>query len=115
MTTRPFVLGLTLALFFVPGGAGGQAPLEQVRVPERQANTNVHMGPSSAQPVLVLAPKGTVFPVVKRQGEWFLVRLAPDLRKLGTPMRWYQDETEGWVHDSTVEAVQARPGPSKKP
>lgn len=109
MTTRAIFLGLTLASCLVPGRALGQTPSEQVRVPDRQANANVHMGPSSGQPVLVLVPKGTVLPVLKRQGEWVAVRLAPELRKLGTPMRWYKNETQGFVHESTVEVVPAKP------
>ena len=115
MTARSIVAGVTLALFLVPGIAFGQAAPEQVRVPDRQANTNVHMGPSSGQPILVLAPKGTVLPVLKRQGEWFAVRLAPELRKLGTPMRWYKNEDQGFVHESTVEVVPSKPQPKKKP
>ena len=56
----------------------------------------------------MLVPKGTVLPVLKKQGEWFLVHLAPELRKLGTPMHWYKNETQGWVHESTVEAAPRR-------
>ena len=115
MTTRSFFRGLTLTLLLFPAGAFGQAAPQQVRVPDRQANTNVHMGPTSAQPILVLVPKGTVLPVLKKQGEWFAVQLAPELRKLGTPMRWYKNEDQGWVHESTVEVVQSKPQPKQKP
>jgi hypothetical protein len=77
---------------------------EYVRVPDRQTNTDVKAGPGSGSIVLVLVPSGTVLPVVGRQGEWIEVALAPELRKLGTPMRWYRNETSGFVHESTVEA-----------
>ena len=115
MTTRRFALGLVLAFAVLSDGAFGQAAPQQVRVPDRQANTNVHMGPSSGQPILVLVPKGTVLAVIKTQGEWFNVRLAPELRKLGTPMRWYKNEDQGFVHESTVEVVPSKPQPPRKP
>jgi hypothetical protein len=95
--------------------ASAQLMPEQVRVPDRQDYTNVHMGATSTQPVIVLVPAGTVLPVIKKQGEWYLVKLAPELRKLGMRMRWYKNETQGWVHESTVERVPSKPQPAKKP
>jgi hypothetical protein len=115
MTMRSFLTGLTLTFLLVPVAAIGQALPAQVRVPERQDYTNAHMGASSGQPVLVLVPAGTVLPAVKKQGEWYLVKLAPELRKLGMPMRWYKNETQGWVHESTVEMVPTNAQPAKKP
>jgi uncharacterized protein YgiM (DUF1202 family) len=75
--------------------------LAQVRVPTSHAN--IHSGPSTGNEVLVLASQGTVMPMVGRRGEWVQVRLSPDIRKTGMPMRWYKNETSGWMHDSTVE------------
>ena len=75
--------------------------LAQVRVPTSHAN--IHSGPSTGNEVLVLAAKGTVMPMVGRRGEWIQVQLAPEIRKTGMPMRWYRNETSGWMHDSTVE------------
>lgn len=75
--------------------------LAQVRVPTTHAN--IHTGPSSGNEVLVLAAMGTVMPMVGRRGEWVQVRLAPEIRKTGIPMRWYKNESSGWMHDSTVE------------
>jgi hypothetical protein len=90
------------------GGQGQsiQAPpdakvLATVRVPVGHAN--VHTGPSTGNEVLVLAAKGTVMPMVGRRGEWIQVRISPEMRKTGIPMRWYKNETSGWVHDSMVE------------
>jgi len=77
--------------------------LAQVRVPTSHAN--IHTGPSSGNAVLVLASKGTVMPMVGRRGEWIQVRLSPEIRETGMPMRWYKNETSGWMHDSTVEFV----------
>lgn len=92
------------------GGQGQsiQAPtdakvLAQVRVPTSHAN--IHSGPSTGNEVLVLAAKGTVMPMVGRRGEWIQVQLAPEIRKTGILMRWYKNETSGWMHDSTVEFV----------
>lgn len=82
---------------------------EYIRVPERQTHTDVKAGPSSVSIVLVLIPRGTVLPLVKRQGEWIQVRLSPELRKLGIPMRWYKHEDLGFVHDSTVDVINGRP------
>jgi hypothetical protein len=90
------------------GGQGEavQAPadakvLAQVRVPATHAN--IHTGPSTGNEVLVLAARGTVMPMVGRRGEWIQVQLSPEMRKTGIPMRWYKNETSGWVHDSMVE------------
>jgi uncharacterized protein YgiM (DUF1202 family) len=80
-----------------------EAAPQRVRVPT--AHANVHMGPNTTQEVIVLVSKGTVLPVLKRQGEWLLVQLSPELRKTGMVMRWYKNETQGWMHDSTIEVV----------
>jgi hypothetical protein len=96
------------------GGQGQAVPapadakvLAQVRVPTNHAN--VHTGPSTGNEVIVLAAKGTVLPMVGRRGEWIQVLLSPEMRKTGMPMRWYSDETSGWVHDSMVEFVTPEP------
>lgn len=114
MKRRAVLAAMALLWLAGAGRPLGQSPA-QVRVPDRQDYTNAHMGPTSAQPVIVLIPAGTVLPVVKKQGEWFQVKLAPELRKLGMRMRWYKNETEGWVHESTVEPATARPQSSKGP
>ena len=75
--------------------------LATVRVPVGHAN--VHSGPSTGNEVLVLAAKSTVMPMVGRRGEWIQVQLSPEMRKTGILMRWYNNETSGWVHDSMVE------------
>jgi hypothetical protein len=38
-----------------------------------------------------------------RRGEWIQVRLSPELRRIGSPMRWYKNEDSGFVHESTIE------------
>jgi hypothetical protein len=81
--------------------------LAQVRVPVNHAN--IHTGPSTGNEVIVLAAKGTVLPMVGRRGEWLQVLLAPELRKTGMAMRWYKNESSGWVHDSMVEFVTPEP------
>ena len=82
-----------------------QPPREYVRVPARQTFTDIKEGPNSTSIVLLLVPAGTTLPVVGRRGEWIEVALSPDLRKSGTPMRWYKDERTGFVHESTVEPL----------
>jgi hypothetical protein len=82
---------------------------EYIRVPERQTHTDVKLSPSSGSIALVLIPSGTELPVVKRQGEWLQVRLSPDLRRTGIPMRWYKNEDLGFVHDSTVDVLKGTP------
>ena len=89
-------------------GAAAQAPQptgERVRV--KSGHANVHTGPTSGNEVLVLAAKGTVLPVLARRGEWVQVGLSPELRKTGKVMRWYKNETNGWVHDSMLDIVKA--------
>ena len=105
-------LGVSLAVLFAAGPVFGQAPApspaatpagpptEEALVPTSYAN--VHKGSGSGQVILVLVPKGTVMPVLGRRGEWVQVQLAPELRKTGMVMRWYENETSGWMHDSTV-------------
>ncbi len=116
------VLGLAVAMASVPlaarqGGAGagqratGQpAPAEaatgRVRVPTSHAN--VHVGPSTGAVLLVMAARGTEFEVTGRDKEWIQVALTPEVRKAGLVVRWYRNETRGWVHDSTVQAVATR-------
>jgi hypothetical protein len=78
-------------------------PREYARVPPRQTNTDIKAGPTSTTIALLLVPSGTVLPIVGRQGEWIEVSLAPELRRIGTPMRWYRNERTGFVHESTVE------------
>jgi hypothetical protein len=90
-------------------GATAQAPQptgERVRV--KTGHANVHMGPTTVNEVLVLAPKGTVLPVLARRGEWVQVGLSPALRKTGMVMRWYKNEENGWIHDSMLDVV--KPG-----
>jgi uncharacterized protein YgiM (DUF1202 family) len=90
-------------------GAEVQPPAptgEQVRVKTNHAN--VHMGPTTVNEVIVLAPKGTVLPVLARRGEWVQVGLSPALRKTGMVMRWYKNENNGWIHDSMLDVV--KPG-----
>ena len=86
--------------------------LAQVRVPTSHAN--IHSGPNSGNEILVLAPKGTVMPMIGRRGEWIQVRLSPELRKTGILMRWYKNETSGWMHDSTVEFLTPEAKPDAK-
>jgi hypothetical protein len=90
-------------------GAAADAPKptgERVRV--KAGHANVQTGPTSGNEVLVLAPKGTVFPVLARRGEWVQVSLSPELRKTGMVMRWYKNENNGWIHDSMLDVV--KPG-----
>ena len=90
-------------------GVAAQAPQptgERVRV--KTGHANVHMGPTTVNEVLVLAPKGTVLPVLARRGEWVQVGLSPALRKTGMVMRWYKNENSGWIHDSMLDVV--KPG-----
>ena len=82
---------------------------ESIRVPQRQAHTDVKAGPSSGSIVLLLIPSGTVLPVLSRDGEWLQVRLSPELRHVGMPMRWYQNEDRGFVHASTVDVIKGSP------
>ena len=97
------LLVLTFVQLSLPRLGSSQPPPERVRVPTSHAN--VHMGPSSGQEVLVLVPRGTILTVLSRDKEWIQVRLAPELRKSGTVMRWYKNEDRSWMHDSTVEVL----------
>ena len=110
------VLAVVLALPVVAAGQGrgqgqgaaAQAPPptgERVRV--KTGHANLQTGPSSGNEVLVLPVKGTILPVLARRGEWVQVGLSPELRKTGMVMRWYKNETNGWIHDSMLEVVKA--------
>jgi len=97
-------------------GRGGQGQLAVAKAPQptgervrvKAGHANVHMGPTTVNEVLVLAPKGTVLPVLGRRGEWVHVGVSPALRKTGMVMRWYKNEDNGWIHDSLLEVV--KPG-----
>src|SRR5262245_26506131 len=95
----------------VPAAADAKV-LAQVRVPTSHAN--VHSGPSSGNEVLVLARKDTVLSMIGRRGEWIQVQLTPQIRKTGIVMRWYKNETSGWMHDSTVEFLTPEAKPDAK-
>ena len=87
-------------------GAEAKAPAptgERVRV--KTGHANVQTGPTSGNEVLVLAPRGTVLPVLARRGEWVQVGISPELRKTGMVMRWYKNENNGWIHDSMLEVM----------
>lgn len=101
---RSSLIVVALCAIVFSGVGSAQVEKEQVQVKTKHAN--VHMGPNTTTQVLVLVPKGTVLPVIKRQGEWVLVELSPKLRETGMPMRWYKNEKQGWLHDSYVEPQQ---------
>lgn len=104
-------LPVALALVSSPAPGFAQTPPQpeteevqgRVRVPTSYAN--VHMGPSSGQQILVLVPLDTELEMIGRRGEWIQVRLTPELRETGMVMRWYENEDNGWMHDSTVEIL----------
>jgi len=108
------VLMLPLAAYAQRGRGQGQGLADQApqptgeRVRVKTGHANVHMGPTTVNEVLVLAPKGTVLPVLARRGEWVQVGLSPAIRKTGMVMRWYKNENNGWMHDSMLEVV--KPG-----
>ena len=79
----------------------GRPAAEQVRV--RTKHANIQAGPQSGADVLVLAPRGTVLKVIERKGPWVTVELTPELRKTATPMRWFKNESRGFIHDSQLE------------
>ena len=100
-------LGALAALALLSASAFAQteapkadAPKELATVPTSHAS--VHMAAGSGSELLVLVPKGTVMPVLGRKGEWVQVRLTPELRKNSIVIRWYKNEDNGWMHDSTV-------------
>lgn len=78
----------------------------RVRVPTSHAN--IHVGPSTGAVLLVMAARGTELEVTGRDKEWIQVALTPEVRKTGIVVRWYRNETRGWMHDSTVEVVAAK-------
>jgi uncharacterized protein YgiM (DUF1202 family) len=92
-------------------GRGSSVPAPQPtgeRVQVKAGHANVHMGPTTVNEVIVLAPKGTVLPVLARRGEWVQVAISPALRKTGMVMRWYKNEDNGWIHDSLLDIL--KPG-----
>lgn len=115
-------MGLAVATAHAPlaagqGGAGAgqratgqpaaaEAATGRVRVPTSHAN--VHVGPSTGAVLLVMAARGTEFEVTGRDKEWIQVALTPAMRKTGIVVRWYRNETRGWLHDSTVQVVAAK-------
>jgi hypothetical protein len=98
MTTVALLISMLAALTFAQSPAPSK---EQVRVKTKHAN--IQAGPTSGADVLVLAPRGTVLTVLERKRPWVTVELRPELRKTATPMRWFKEETRGFVHDSQLE------------
>jgi len=108
MIRRTVLSFLIVAASLLSTAAEKQSSQEYVRVPDRQTHTDVKASSSSGSIVLVLVPKGTTLSVIGRQGEWIQVRLSPELRKTGIPMRWYKNEDAGFVHESTVEVIKGQ-------
>jgi len=108
MIRRTVLSFLIVASSLLSTAGAKQSSQEYVRVPDRQTHTDVKASSSSGSIVLVLVPKGTTLPVIGRQGEWIQVRLSPELRKTGIPMRWYKNEDAGFVHESTVEVIKGQ-------
>jgi hypothetical protein len=108
MTWRPVVVAAIIVVL-APRIVTAQ---EYIRVPERQTHTDVKADSSSGSIVLVLIPSGTTLPIVGREGEWLQVKLSPELRHTGIPMRWYKNEQVGFVHESTVDVVKGSPPPA---
>jgi hypothetical protein len=68
-----------------------QQKIEEVRVTASAANIRVNAG--TTYRVIVVAPRGTLFSVLAKEGEWYRVRIPPGLGK---------QVPEGFVHQSTV-------------
>ena len=106
ITRRALACSCVWAVLLTLSLAAAQTPQptgERVRV--KAGHANVHMGSTTVAEVLVLAPKGTILPVLARRGEWVQVAVSPALRKTGMVMRWYKNEDTGWIHDSMLEMV----------
>lgn len=109
---RALFVMAALTLFVRPAFSQATAPAaaparEVAMVPTSHAS--VHMAAGSGSEVLMMVPKGTVMPVLGRKGEWVQVRLAPELRKTSIVIRWYKNEDNGWMHDSTVVVGPVKP------
>lgn len=104
--TRGALLVMT-ALTLTAGSAFSQTPSAPAAAPTEVAtvptsHASVHMAAGSGSELLLMVPKGTVMPVLGRRGEWVQVRLTLELRKTSIVIRWYKNEDNGWMHDSTV-------------
>jgi len=111
-------LGAAMTLLSLSGLAFAQAPTLKEAAPQEVAtvptsHASVHMAAGSGSELLLMAPKGTVLPVLGRKGEWVQVRLTPELRKTSIVIRWYKNEDNGWMHDSTVRITRAKEPPNK--
>ena len=100
---------LAAALLLVTSSAFSQAPAPKELATVPTSHASVHMAAGSGSEVLLMVPKGTVMPILGRKGEWVQVRLTPELRKTSIVIRWYKNEDNGWMHDSTVAISPARP------
>lgn len=107
-------LFVMMVLVLLAGSVFSQTPTPQPQAPKELAtvptsHASVHMAAGSGSELLLLAPKGTVIPVLGRKGEWVQVRLTPELRKTSIVIRWYKNEDNGWMHDSTVVISKVKP------
>ncbi|HQZ16080.1 MAG TPA: hypothetical protein PLD86_04305 [Vicinamibacteria bacterium] len=114
MTRVVTIHHLALVTLLVTGSAFGQTPAPQAQAVKEVAtvptsHASVHMAAGSGSELLLLVPKGTVLPVMGRKGEWVQVRLTPELRKTSIVIRWYKNEDNGWMHDSTVALSPVKP------
>jgi uncharacterized protein YgiM (DUF1202 family) len=101
------VLAVMGALALLAGSAFSQAgapkePAAKELATVPTSHASVHMAAGSGSELLLMVPKGTAMPILGRKGEWVQVRLTPELRKTSIVIRWYKNEDNGWMHDSTV-------------
>jgi len=92
-----------------PGSPAAAAELKKVigQVRVTTVAANVHAAPTTAAIVIVNVPQGTVLNLLEQRGPWLAVQLTPELRKASTPVRWYRNETVGYMYSSTAEVIDA--------
>lgn len=84
-----------LIILSISGQVAAQDRVEQIRIVTEEAN--VREGPGTQYSIVLMLRQDTILPVIDREGDWYRIRLTPEL---GT-------EAElGYVHGSAVESLQ---------
>jgi len=92
---RHFRTVFTLAFLISAAGSLIFAEVLKVRVTASQAN--IRLKPTTQSEAISKVPIGAVLDVIKKEGEWYLVKLPPDEKGI---------VVTGYIHQSIVEVVE---------
>lgn len=87
-------IALVFFILLAAGFLSSAASAAPAQIKVKVATANIRKGPSLQSQVVLQAPSGSIFDVISKSGEWYLIDLSP----MGT-------RSTGYIHVSVVEDV----------